>query len=142
MGVSHVSAADRDVRRKADSTRRLAERHLMLATTTIVCVLAIGLSYCGKLRAHALAESSEARLTNLNSVMRSEELERPFELIFADASDRRFAARRLFEFILSIRDAGRSLPNVGAILGATAPAETIERTSLVEYQGAFASGGR
>lgn len=135
MGVVYLSAADRDVRRKADGVRQLGERHFLLAMTSVVAMLAIWLSSSGRLHTHVLTESSAAaRPTNLNSVMRPEELERPFELIFADASDRRFAARRLFEFMVSSRDAGGSLPNVGAILGATATVDAIERTSLVEYR--------
>ena len=136
MGVTYVSATVRDARRIADNGRRLGERHLVLVITSILAALAIGLSYSGRLAAqrHAEASRQAVRLTNLNAVTDSQELEPLFDPIFTNALDRRFAAERLLEFILSVRGAGDSLPNVGAILRATASADAIQRARVVEYK--------
>ena len=147
MGVTYVAATVRDARRIADNGRRLGERHLVLVITSIVAVLAIGLSYGGRLAAQRSVESSQpaARLTNLNAVTDSQELEPLFDPIFANAVDRRFAAARLLEFMLSVRGEGdsppsrsalrrTSLPNVGAILRATTSPDAIQRARVVEYK--------
>ena len=136
MGVTHVSAAARDARRATEAGRRPGERHLVLVMTSVVAVLAIGLSYGGRLAAQRHAESSQqaARLTNLNVVTDSRELEPLFGPIFTNPLDRRFAAERVLEFILSVRSAGDSLPNVGAILGARASADAIQRAPVVAYK--------
>jgi cell division protein FtsW (lipid II flippase) len=118
MGITHVSAAARDAWRNADG----GLRHLVLAITSVVAVLAIGLAYGGRLAAQRHTESSQHRSqpTNLNLVTDSRDLEPLFHSIFSSAHDRRVAAERVVEFILSERKAGNTLPNVGAILGATA----------------------
>src|SRR5262249_57544439 len=66
-------------------------------------------------------------IVNLNSVSDSKDLEPMLERLFANPTDRRFAAQGLFDFILSVRKAGASLPNVGAVLRATHTAGGIER---------------
>jgi cell division protein FtsW (lipid II flippase) len=136
MGVTHVPAAVRDARRNADTSRRVSERHLVLVMTSVVAALAIGLSCSGRLAAQRHAESSQqaVRLTNLNAVTDSQELEPLFGSIFSNPRDRRFAAERVLEFILSVRNAGDSLPNVGAVLGATASRDAIQRAPVVQYK--------
>ena len=137
MGVTYVSRAARDSRVQADHARRLTHRHSLLALTSIVVMLAIALSYSGRLKAQAFAQSSHraTHLTNLNAVASPQDFEPLLERLFTNVSDRRFAAGRLFEFILSIRDAGDSLPNVGGILRASVTADAIERApELVEYK--------
>ena len=136
MGVTYVSASDRDASRNADTGRRLGERHLVLVITSILAALAIGLSYGGRLAAERHAESSQepARVTNLNAVSNAQELEPLFDPIFTNAHDRRFAAERVLEFIVANRRSGNSLPNVGAILRATASPDSIQRAPVVEYK--------
>ncbi len=108
----------------------------MLVITSILAALVIGLAYSGRVAAQRYAESSQRAVspTNLNAVTDSKELEPLFEPIFTNALDRRFAAERLLEFILSVRSAGDSLPNVGAILRATTSPVAIERARVVEYK--------
>ena len=112
MGVTHVSAAARDARRRTENERRLSERHLVLFITSVVAVFAIALSYGGRLAAqrHA-ATSQQVRPVNLNSVTDSQQLEQLFDPIFTNPRDRQVATQRVLEFIL-LND---SLPNVGAL---------------------------
>ena len=53
----------------------------------------------------------------------SKELEPALERVFTNISDRQFAAHALFDFVRATRDAGDTLPNVGAILKAKANAD-------------------
>jgi cell division protein FtsW (lipid II flippase)/cell division protein FtsI/penicillin-binding protein 2 len=96
-------------------------------------MMAIGLSYSGRVRSNNESESRRSQ-TNLNTVADSHALEPALGAIFANAVDRRFAAAHLFEYIDSVRSRGDSLPNVGAILGATVAADVIERAPLLEYK--------
>jgi cell division protein FtsW (lipid II flippase) len=136
MGVTHVSAAARDARRITETDRRLGERHLVLFLTSVIAVVAIGLSYSGRLAAQRHAELSQpaVRPINLNVVTDSRQMEPLFASIFSSPLDRRFAAERLLEFIVSVRNAGESLPNVGAILRADASADAIQRAPVVAYK--------
>ena len=56
MGVTYVRAGERDVGRAAASARRLSEEHLLLAATSLVGVIAIGLACGGRLQS-STAES-------------------------------------------------------------------------------------
>jgi cell division protein FtsW (lipid II flippase) len=136
MGLTYVSAAVRDAQRRTDTSRRLSERHLVLVITSVVAALAIALSYNGRLEAqqHAAASQQAVRPLNLNTVPDSRQLEPLFAPIFTNAVDRRFAAERVLELILSVRSAGGSLPNVGALLRTTTSADAIQRASVVEYK--------
>ena len=79
-------------------------------------MLAIGLAYRGRLRGTCgIGESSRRAVptTNLNAVTDSEGARAAARAVFTDASDRRFAAGRLFEFILSVRERWRQLTERG-----------------------------
>ena len=134
MGVSYTSALERDVRRTANSARRLGTRHALLPLTSLVAALAIGLAYSGRI--HTLNRSSQAtvRVVNLSAV---DDAKRPrgcARTPLPNPADRRFAARGLFQLLCAVRDAGDDLPNVGAILKVTATVDAIERAlSLVAY---------
>ena len=67
---------------------------------------------------------------DLNAVTRSSELVPLFAPIFTDESDRRSAATQLHQFILSRRERGETLPNVGAILEATIDSTAVSRPLL------------
>jgi cell division protein FtsW (lipid II flippase) len=135
VGVTYVSRAVRDTRLSADVARRLTHRHFLLALTSTVVMLAIALSYGGQLTARAFPSQRPTRLVNLNAVADPREFEPLLERLFANAPDRQFGARRLFQFVLSVRDAGNRLPNVGAILSSSVTVEAIERTpALIEYK--------
>src|SRR5687768_18554251 len=83
---------------------------------------------------HAAASQHASRPVNLNVVSDSRQLASLFDPIFTHAVDRRFAAERVLEFILSVRAAGDTLPNVGALLRATTSAAAIQRAPVVEYK--------
>ena len=137
MGVTYVSGAVRDSRLNACVARRLSHAHASLALTSTVVILAIALSYSGRLKAPAFAQSAErnTRLINLDTVANSREFEPLLVPLFANAADRRFAAGRLVQFIRLNRDVGNSLPNVGAILRASVGVDVIDRaTGLIEYK--------
>ena len=133
MGVTFTSATERDSRRRADSARYPIAHQLLLALTSVVAMMAIGLSYSGRVRSNNEPESRRSQ-TNLNTVADSHALEPALGAIFANAVDRRFAAAHLFEYIDSVRSRGDSLPNVGAILGATVSADVIDRAPLLVYK--------
>jgi len=100
-------------------------------------MLVIGLSYAGRLRT---VDSSRSSVVDLNTVSASSELEPLFEHLYANPAERRTAAQSLFDYILSKRHAGESLPNVGAIrplLTATDLA-TVKPSMVVRTPEAFA----
>lgn len=132
MGVTYTSALDRDAQRRAESARRLREDHLLLALASLVAAIAIALAVGGRLvpRPAARVSGAPAPPVNLNTVNDPRALEALLGSVFASASDRRFAATELLQFIRatrSARDAGDDLPNVGAILGATVRTDAVDR---------------
>src|SRR5262245_4408762 len=128
MSHTYVSASDRDTRRVSERTALLHTGHLLLALTSIVSILVLALTVS------AVHYRRASDVVNLNTVSSAKELEPPLEHLFAHAADRSFAAQGLFNFILSIRNAGGSLPNAGAIARATANAEAIDNASVSEYR--------
>ena len=116
MSRTYISASDRDLRRVAGRTAHLHKGHLLLALTSLVAMAVLGLGYAGRL---AVYDRPPDAVIDLNTVSNSSELEPLFERLYANSPDRRFAAQALFNFILSVRNAGDSLPNVGAIARAT-----------------------
>jgi cell division protein FtsW (lipid II flippase) len=136
VGLTHVTAADRDRRSAVDSARRLDARHAVLAATSIVAVLAIAFPLGGRRTANPFAVGSpgDPPPVNLNAITSPAELIPLFAPVFADANDRRFAATHLHQFVMARRDGGDSLPNVGAILQAQVGAGAIQRSSTVQYK--------
>jgi cell division protein FtsW (lipid II flippase) len=135
VGVSYTSALARDARRTADHARRLGAGHVLLPLTSLVAALTIGLAYSGRMHAFTGSSTGSARVTNLSTVGDAGDLETALEPRFANPADRRFAARGLFQLLRAVREAGDDLPNVGAILKATAAVDAIERTpSLVTFR--------
>ena len=104
MGVTVVTAADRDHRSTTDRARRLDARHAVLAATSLFAVFAITLALVGRVRgADAAADRSQPAVAaiNLNAVTDSSELVPVLAPVFTDASDRRSAATHLHRFIMS-----------------------------------------
>src|SRR5262245_15343519 len=106
-----------------DRAIRLHTGHLVLAMASVIAMLVIGLAYAGLAYAGRLQTFDQSRSSpqpvrtvDLNMVSAARELEPPLERLFTDAADRRLAAQSLFDFILSERNSGYSLPNVGTIL--------------------------
>src|SRR5438128_2363751 len=135
MSRTYTSASDRDSRLAARRTARFHRGHALLALTSIVGMLVIGLAYAGRISGLDLSQPSAQRrpVTDLNTVSDSKKLEPLLEPVFPNAADRRFAAQGLFDFIRAARDAGDTLPNVGAILRARITAAAIDRAPLVIY---------
>src|SRR5262245_54127540 len=100
MSQTYVSASDRDIRRTAERSARFHRGHLLLALTSILGILVVGLAYAGRLSGFGQAADSQqsVHVTNLNTVSNSKELEPLFERLFANTADRRFAAQNLFDF--------------------------------------------
>jgi cell division protein FtsI/penicillin-binding protein 2/cell division protein FtsW (lipid II flippase) len=129
VGVTFTSAALRDVRRRAESVRLPGAQHLLLVATSIVAMMAIALSYGGRIYTSNQSQTSDSA-TNLNAVQVAEALEPALRVVIADAADRRAAASHLFEYVKSRRNESGDLPNVGSILGARVHAEARERPLL------------
>jgi cell division protein FtsI/penicillin-binding protein 2/cell division protein FtsW (lipid II flippase) len=133
VSTTFTAAVDRDrlhdVRRSSQPDRH----QLLLVLASVVAVMAIGLSYAGRTRARAIAAPADSAV-NLNAVTTARELEGALEPAFPSAADRRFAATELLAFILTLRKEHGPIPNVGAVMGATVPADAIERGSSLEHQ--------
>ena len=115
MAVTHVSASERDAWLTVAGARRLDARHGLLAVTSILAVLAITLSYSGRLAADAADASPRAVPINLNAAENPAQVDRWLRPVYAESRERKIAATRLYQFIASRRDRGTSLPNVGAL---------------------------
>ena len=128
MGVTHVTALERDRRTAAIGARHLDARHIVLAATSLVAVFAIALSLSGREAADEFASHAGggSRPVNLNAVTKADDLLPLLATAIPDADRRRAAATQLSQFILSRRDSAsvlglrrdRLLPNVGALLDA------------------------
>ena len=132
MSVTFTAAAERD---RQESARRIAEpstHQWLLAATSIVAMLAIGLAYAGRVRVSAVPDG--VTVTNLNGVSDARALEPALASAFPAAADRRFVSTQLAAYLASIRQSGGSVPNVGALMGATVTAEAIQRSASTEYQ--------
>jgi cell division protein FtsW (lipid II flippase) len=129
MSQTYTSASDREFRWAGDRAPHLRTGHFILALTSLVAMLVIAFGYAGRTTTLGLSGSSQqrVRLIDLNTVSNAKELEPVLERLFAHPADRRFAAQSLFDFILSVRKAGDSLPNVGAILRASVTVDGTER---------------
>ncbi len=135
MGVTYTSTIDRQlVSTPAIATGRLSLRQTLLPLTSLVAMLAIALAYGGRTRTMAAGGFAprSATLTNLNAIGDARDLEAPLAAGFTNVSDRRFAARALSDYLISIRQDGKSLSNVGALATAVVSADAIERTPGLE----------
>jgi cell division protein FtsW (lipid II flippase) len=117
MSVTYVSASDRDGWLAVDRARRVDGRHALLAVTSFISLIAMMVSYSGRLTADASADSSQESvgLTNLNTIDEPTDLASLLGRVFPDASERSSAQTTLYQFVASRRDRGESLPNVGAL---------------------------
>jgi cell division protein FtsW (lipid II flippase) len=126
MSVTYVTAAQRDEARQRRTVRYGLPDPLLMATSC-VAVLAIALACLGRLRAFDEAERGRA-VVNLNAARGPDALEPALAAVFTNAHDRRFAAAELFRFLGADHDERRTLPNVGAIAGATVSTKAIRNT--------------
>jgi len=123
MGVTYTAAVQRDTRRHVTVVAtQLDSAWLSLLATSLVAVMAIGLAFAGRIERLTLpSPAGAAPVTNLAQATSPAQLESALAPAFADAADRRLAARSLAAFLTKTREAGDTLPNVGAILRATTP---------------------
>ena len=111
MALTYVPAIERDAQRAFELARRLDVRHVLLAVTSLVALLAIGLAYSGRIRAPVTTSSP----INLNVLKDAAAIESAIEPAFPSPGDRRRAASQLYRFARSRQDAGDPIPNVGAL---------------------------
>ena len=124
MGVTQVTASERDRRTAAVSARRLDARHAVLAATSLIAVFAIALSVSGRRAADAFGERLDAgpvlldrpEPVNLNAITNAADLVPLLTPAIPEAGQRQATATQLFQFIVSRRERGEPLPNVGALL--------------------------
>ena len=130
----HVGRRTRHPANATACTSCSASSDLLMWATSCVALFAIGLAYTGRLRVFDASETQHAdvRIVNLNTVSDAAEIEPAMAAIFANAADRRFAARELFRFVETDRNAGRAQSNVGAITRATVRLDAIEREQRLE----------
>jgi cell division protein FtsW (lipid II flippase) len=121
VGVTQVTATERERRTSVASARQLDVRHAVLAATSIVAVLAIALSLSGRRAADAFEDRAQPGVApvNVNAITSAADLLPVLSPAFADASEHQAAATQLYQFILSRRERGEPVPNVGALLDAT-----------------------
>jgi cell division protein FtsW (lipid II flippase) len=136
MAVTYTRALQRDSQRRTLAVSdTLDSRHLLLAATSLVALLAVALAYGG--RAQRLAPPTgvpAAPVFNLSTGTDVAQLDPVLEPALAAPADRRFAARELLSSVVAARQAGEALPNVAAILRVTVPASRIDQTpGLVAY---------
>jgi len=118
VGVTQVTAFERDQRAAVASTRRLDTRHAVLAATSLVAVFAIVLALIGRGAADGFDVGPAPTFMNLNAVTSPADLTRLLTPAIADTQQRQAAATQLYQFIVSRRVRGEPLPNVGALLDA------------------------
>jgi cell division protein FtsW (lipid II flippase) len=120
VSVTYTHAQRRDERQATSAARQLDFTDLMLLSTTLIGVLAIGLTYAGLARRGALSVDASS-VVNLRTVANARDIETALGGLSTGAvADRRVAARELLRFVVARRDAEESLPNVAVLLGAKA----------------------
>jgi cell division protein FtsW (lipid II flippase) len=133
MAVTYTAASQRDARRATVRARRLDLGDAVLAATSLVCLLAIGLAYQGQVRSNGIGDPSSTAPVNLSLVTSGAQLEPVLAGIYASVDDRRLAAGELVRFLVARREAGDPLSQVAAILAARLPVGSIERSRAVTY---------
>jgi cell division protein FtsW (lipid II flippase) len=134
VSTTLTRATERDRQAQVVGLRQSQGHLRLLALTSIVAAMVIGLSYAGRTRAAGTTPWSPESVANLNTVTDVAALDRALEPAFPSADDRRFAATHLLAHVLSLRKEGGRLANVGAIMGATVSLEAVERGPSTEYQ--------
>src|SRR5438132_13879791 len=101
MTLTYTLAAERDTRRTRQHARLFGVSDLLMWATSCVALFAISLAYTGRFRVFeaSQAQHADVRIVNLNTVSEAAEIEPAMAAIFADARDRRYAARELFRFV-------------------------------------------
>jgi cell division protein FtsW (lipid II flippase) len=127
MSATYTSAASRDARRISASARRFDAHDVLLAATSCVCLLAIGLAFAGRVR------TTSAEGVDLTRVTDAAQLEPVFETVFSGVEDRRLAARELTRFLVAQRESGDRTANVAAILDARVASVDVERAKATAY---------
>jgi cell division protein FtsW (lipid II flippase) len=108
---------------------------VLLAATSLVGVLAIGLACSGRLQTSSdTASQGGVTAINLNTVDAAAPFEQALTRVFDTAADRRFAAPQLLSAVKALRQDDRRLPNVGELLTARVASDDIRRVpGLIAY---------
>ena len=129
MAVTFTRALQRDTRRHSIVTSsQLDTTRLILLSTSLVALLAVALAYEGRVRRQPLGTPVATTVVDISGATTASALETVLEPVLSAPADRRFAANGLLSFLTAAREAGEELPNVAAILRATVPAASIDRT--------------
>jgi cell division protein FtsW (lipid II flippase) len=130
MGVTYTAAVARDGRRAVAAARQIDAGHVLFVATSLVCLVAIGMAYLGRVRTIPRDEGGRAPIL-LSATQSAETLEPALADAFPSSQDRRFAARELARFLAERAEARQPLENVAAILAIRVPAEAVDRANLV-----------
>ena len=124
MGVTY--ARGREVRQRRIRSAAATRGEWLLALTSAVVVLAIGLAYAGRTSADAWGKDAKPAPINLMTFDRADALEAPLATVFDLPADRRFAARMLAGY-LRPDQRPRPIANVGALARIEVAAAQIDR---------------
>ena len=115
VGLTYVHGRDRDRRRMQRASITLGETLLLL--TSAVTILAIALTYIGRVRAEAWRGASTAPLLNLNEAPDVGAIEASLAAVFSYPADRQFAAKTVAEF-LRVDGTSGAVQNVATLIKA------------------------
>ncbi len=124
MGVTYTRGLD--LRRRRLRTVAATRGEWLLALTSAVVTLAIGLAYGGRTSADAWANGGQPSPINLNVVERANAIEPALAAVFSLPADRRFAARIVAGY-LRPETGQREIANVGALSRIEVTAAQIDR---------------
>ena len=136
MPLTYTTAIDRDEIRADDAARSIHTADVLLLATSAVALIAITLAYAGRREVFERTDTGPgaAAVVDLNTVTNAAQLEAGLRHVFEEPADRALAAQHIVQFVRTSVNEGRTLPNVGAILGITVSAEAIDREpGLVVY---------
>lgn len=133
MNVTYTPLAARGLSKAATRIRHLEVEHVLLAATSVLAVLAIGLAYNGRLHTVTTSAGHQTAPVNIDAATSANDLEPALVPLLPHPPDRHFAAQHLFAFLQSVHDSGRAISNVGLIAAATVQADDIRRTPLLVH---------
>jgi cell division protein FtsW (lipid II flippase)/cell division protein FtsI/penicillin-binding protein 2 len=132
MGVTYTATVARDGRRAVAAARQFDAGHALFFATSLVCLMAIGMSYLGRVRTIPRDDEGRAPIV-LSAAQNADTLEPALVEAFPSSPDRRFAAREIARFLAAQAEARQPLENVAAVLSIRVPAEAIDRANLVSF---------
>jgi cell division protein FtsW (lipid II flippase) len=132
VGVTYTAARTRDDHQAAAFARRLDAGHALFLATSVVCVLAIGMAYLGRVKTIPGPAEGGAPMLVVPGI-RAEALEPALIGAFTASQDRRFAAREMVRFLDQQPEPSRRLENVASMLAIRVLATDVDRSRLVSF---------